>query len=110
MYTEITDDTDLNAEATAAAADATTAINRLSELSRAGEMADMVTALSLLIAADGPLAALGDQFGNTAGWLVDFEDETTELAADRMDDAASAVDRLSYNLEIIRDLVSQLTG
>lgn len=108
---DITDDTDFPAEIASAAATATAAIHRLAELSRAaGEMGDMVTAIEALTADSGPLAELIDTFGNAAGWLVDFEDDDAAVAADRMDDAASNVDDLKYNLRLALARLQPLTG
>lgn len=110
MYAEITDDTDLSAEIASAAADATAAIRRLSELSRAGELADLVTALDALESADGPLAELGDLMTETAGWLVDFEDEETEAAADCMENTSGYADAVREGLDLTLRLIRPLVG
>jgi hypothetical protein len=108
---EITEDTNVRAEVERAAADMAAAVGRLAELSRAhSEMSSMVAVLDALGVDGGPLAALGDLLSAGAEWLVEFEDDDAETAADRLDDTAGVVENVRYGLDIALRIIRPLAG
>lgn len=106
---------DVARDAAAVTASAAAAVKRLGELSREVEtdnaMANMVAVLDLLADKDaGPLNALRDLFYDGAPWLNDFEDESADLAAERLGDAAEHINELRYTLGIVLGLIRPLAG
>jgi len=85
------------------------ALRALSLLSRQdGEMSSIVAALHALTGTTGPLAELVTLTDNAAGWLVDFEHEDADAAADRIQDAGHsitvALEQLTNVLPLLRPL------
>jgi hypothetical protein len=103
----------VHAEAAATVAGITASIRRLAEISRTdAEMSSLVSVLELLTA-DGesnPLAALGDLITDGSEYLREFEDESADAAADRMEDTAGYTESMRDGLNVVLYLARPLAG
>lgn len=93
----------------AAAGKMTTAVRELSESLQADvELSSMVTVLDALNAEEGPLKALADMFIKGAEWIVEFEQDVFETAADRLEDCAQYAEDTRYTIRLILNMIRPL--